>query len=174
MEERGVARVRVDAVAKEAGLSAGALYRHFSGREDLILAVLMDSVPTVAAVADAPIPEESGTNEALLELVRAIYEHEQRMASIAMTVLADESLHQRFQQAVNSAPGGPQDFSRLIQQTLERYQSAERIRVGLDTAAAAATIQARCFHHAVLERLHPTSVQQSSTDLVQAVVHDLL
>lgn len=174
MDERGIARLRVEAVAKEAGLSAGALYRHFSGREDLILAVILDSVPRVGVLADAAVAEPPVAAEALLDLVLGIYQHEQRMASVAITVLADDSLRRRFQQAVAAAPGGPQDFPRLVQQALERYQAAGCLRPGLDTVEAAATIQARCFHHAVMDRLHSTDgTEPTPTELAQALVSDL-
>lgn len=171
LSERGIARLRVDAVAREAGLSVGALYRHFRGREDLILAVILDSLPPVRELALAPAVDVA----ALIELVLAVYEHETRMAAVAVTVLADEVLHSRFRQAVAAAPGDPHDFTRMLQQALERHRSAGQLRADLNPAQAAATIQARCFHAAVMHRLFTAEDRDSTpTELAETLVRELL
>lgn len=154
MDERGVARVRVDAVAKEAGLSAGALYRHFSGREELILAVILDSVPRSMGFEGAPSAEPEVVREALAAVIEQVYEHERRMAAVAVTVLADETLNERFRDMLEHAPGGPEDFTRALATALHSYADAGVVRADLAPEAAAALVQGRCFHHAVMDRLH--------------------
>ncbi|MEV1293961.1 helix-turn-helix domain-containing protein [Pseudonocardia sp. NPDC049635] len=154
MDERGVARVRVDAVAKEAGLSAGALYRHFKGREELILAVILESVPRDMPMT-AALPSEDGAQEdSLSTLIDQIYEHEKRMAAVAVTVLADEQLSSGFRDMLSRAPGGPEDFTRALAAALRSYVEAGVLRRDLDVGVAATFVQGRCFHHAVLDRLH--------------------
>lgn len=154
MIRRGLAQLRIHEVASEAGLSQGALYRHFGGKEDLLLAVILDSVPRVAAFVDTPLTPDTGAEDALRSMIFEVLGHERRMASIALTVLADEALHQRFQAAVAQAGGGPQHFLGLISRRLAQHQQAGHLRDNLNVTEAAATIQARCFHHAVLKRLH--------------------
>lgn len=164
MVRRGIARLRIQEVAKEAGLSQGALYRYFDGKEDLLLAVILDSVPRVAELADLPTSSVESATGALETFVAAVYRHEERMAQIAVTVLADDALHRRFQAAVAAAPGGPENFPRLLQSTLDRYQATGAIPADVDTHQAAMTIQARCFHHAVLTRLHGNAATHESAE----------
>lgn len=154
MDERGIARVRVDAVAKEAGLSAGALYRHFKGREDLILAVILESVPRDLPMSAAPTSDDDHTQASLSTLIDQVYGHEKRMAAVAVTVLADEQLSASFRDALSRAPGGPEDFTRALAAALRSYVEAGCLRSDLDADTAATFVQGRCFHHAVLDRLH--------------------
>lgn len=171
MADRGIARVRIDAVAKEAGLSAGALYRHFSGREDLLLAVILDSAPR------NELPDmNAGTEprELLKSLVSEVYAHEERMASITVTLLADESLSAQFRELLAQAPGGPDEYPKGLAKSLDALQQREDIPLAKDTLLCAMNIQARCFHHATLERLHgPSTLRGTQTDLVEQLIDDL-
>lgn len=172
MAERGIARVRIDAVAKEAGLSAGALYRHFSGREDLLLAVILDSAP------GNELPDmDAGTEPRglLTRLVSEVYAHEERMASITVTLLADESLSARFRELLAQAPGGPDEYPKGLARSLDALQQRAGIPPEKDTLTCAMNVQARCFHHATLERLHgPSTLRGMHTDLVDQLVADLI
>lgn len=76
------------------------------------------------------------------------------MAAVAVTVLADDQLSVRFREAVSRAPGGPEDFTKALAAALHSYVGAGCVRSALDVDAAAALVQGRCFHHAVLDRLH--------------------
>ncbi|ALL79493.1 hypothetical protein AD006_30095 (plasmid) [Pseudonocardia sp. EC080610-09] len=174
MDERGVARVRVDAVAKEAGLSAGALYRHFAGREELILAVILDSVPRSMSFGGAPDAGHEVVRDALAVMIGQVYEHEKRMAAVAVTVLADETLHERFRDMLARAPGGPEEFTRALAVALRGYADAGVVRADLDPAAAAALVQGRCFHHAVMDRLHGPRPALGTSDEVTSEVMALL
>lgn len=42
--------------------------------------------------------------DALAGVIRQVYEHERRMAAVAVTVLADETLHERFRDMLARAP----------------------------------------------------------------------
>lgn len=172
MNERGIARVRVDAVAKEAGLSAGALYRHFTGREELILAVILDSVPHDMAL-DA-VPTAGDRRASLSTMIEKVYEHEKRMAAISVTVLADEQLSAGFRETLSRVPGGPQDFTKALASALRSYIEAGHLRADLDIDIAAAFVQGRCFHHAVLDRLHgPSEALGDRTDVAAEIVEFL-
>src|SRR5947209_15559982 len=73
---RGYRDARVDEIAAEAGYSKGALYWHFSGKEELFLALLAERIdaPTrelVALLASAP-PERDMSIEASREFARQL------------------------------------------------------------------------------------------------------
>jgi AcrR family transcriptional regulator len=80
---RGYREARVDEIAAEAGYSKGALYWHFSGKEDLFAALLEERIDAplrdrVALLASAP-PERDMALEATLEFARQISEAREAM-----------------------------------------------------------------------------------------------
>ncbi|MEA2201446.1 MAG: hypothetical protein QOI89_2042 [Solirubrobacteraceae bacterium] len=73
---RGFGQAGVDEIAAEAGYSKGALYWHFSGKEELLLALLQERVDTpmrdrVALLESAP-PERDMSVEASREFARQL------------------------------------------------------------------------------------------------------
>lgn len=171
MTEHGIARVRVDAVAKEAGLSAGALYRHFKGREELILAVILESVPRDMPLCAVSTADADEPGRALAAMIDQVYEHEKRMAAVAVTVLADEKLGAGFRDVLSRVPGGPEDFTNALAAALRSFVEAGCVRSDLDVDAAAAFVQGRCFHHAVLDRLHgPRAALGAPSDATAEIV----
>src|SRR5215210_7779616 len=75
---RGYRQAGVDEIAAAAGYSKGALYWHFSGKEELLLALLDERIdaPTremVTLLASAP-PEQDMSEEASREFARRLTE----------------------------------------------------------------------------------------------------
>jgi AcrR family transcriptional regulator len=75
---RGYREAGVDEIAAEAGYSKGALYWHFSGKEDLLLALLEERIDApmrerFALLASAP-PERDMSVEATREFTRQVSE----------------------------------------------------------------------------------------------------
>jgi AcrR family transcriptional regulator len=75
---RGYREARVDEIAAEAGYSKGALYWHFSGKEQLLMALLDERIDApmrerIALLASAP-PERDMSLEATREFARQLDE----------------------------------------------------------------------------------------------------
>jgi AcrR family transcriptional regulator len=75
---RGYREARVDEIAVEAGYSKGALYWHFSGKEELLMALLEERIDApmrdrVALLASGP-PERDMSVEATREFARQLSE----------------------------------------------------------------------------------------------------
>src|SRR3954451_10356344 len=75
---RGYREAGVDEIAAEAGYSKGALYWHFSGKEELLMALLEERIDAplrdrVALLASAP-PERDMSVEATVAFARQISE----------------------------------------------------------------------------------------------------
>src|SRR6187200_1671963 len=75
---RGYREARVDEIAAEAGYSKGALYWHFSGKEQLLMALLDERIDApmrdrIALLASAP-PERDMSLEATREFARQLGE----------------------------------------------------------------------------------------------------
>ena len=173
LADSGVARLRVGAVAREAGVAQGAMYRHFTGRDDLIVAAILDSVGSVGALPD--IPPDASARASLISLIDRVYQHEQRMGSVVVTVLADENLHRRFSEIMANAPGGPESFTGRLHKHLEHLRDTGHVRADIEPATAAATIQARCFHHAIIDALRrPTPDAEARRHLIETLADEIL
>ncbi|MCA9274049.1 MAG: TetR/AcrR family transcriptional regulator [Phycisphaerales bacterium] len=64
----------VRAIAKEAGLSEGALYRHYSSREELLGAVFAEQVEPMIAHKEALVAMRAPIEDRLREWVRSTYD----------------------------------------------------------------------------------------------------
>lgn len=65
----------MDDIARRAGLAVGTLYRHFPAKDDLLVAVLDDSVEKIAALTEAALADVAGgvpVGPALGALFRAV------------------------------------------------------------------------------------------------------
>ncbi|OSY39674.1 hypothetical protein C8E95_1869 [Pseudonocardia autotrophica] len=116
--------------------------------------MILESVPRDMPLGAASTGSATEPAEELAGMLGRVYEHERRMAAVAVTVLADEKLHARFREILSRVPGGPEDFTRAVASALRSYADAGVVGSTLDPDAAAAFVQGRCFHHAVLDRLH--------------------
>jgi AcrR family transcriptional regulator len=80
---RGYGQAGVDEIAAEAGYSKGALYWHFSGKEELLLALIEERIDApmremVALLESAP-PDRDMSEEATLEFARQLAEQREAM-----------------------------------------------------------------------------------------------
>ena len=66
--------VSVRAIAKEAGLSEGSLYRHYSSRDELLGAVFAEQIEPMIAHKEALVAMRASIEDRLREWVRSTYE----------------------------------------------------------------------------------------------------
>lgn len=66
---RGFAATRLDDVAKSAGVSKGTLYLYFSSKEELLKAVVRESIVPLIGEAESVIEQFEGSSEDLFRLV---------------------------------------------------------------------------------------------------------
>ncbi|MYW04894.1 TetR/AcrR family transcriptional regulator [Streptomyces sp. SID3343] len=178
MRTLGLARTTTKEIARAAGCSEAALYKHFTGKEDLFVAVLQERLPplgpllaqlTVESGTDATTGEDettgqgsptgsdspagggAGTVEARLVAIatQATLFYEQSMP-IASSLFADPALLQRHRDALRRIGAGPH----LPLEALARYVRLERdhgrIAAHVDPDAAAALLLGACYQRAFL------------------------
>ena len=75
--ERGVAAAQLDEVARRAGVTRGALYHHFAGKEELLVAVLSERWRSATEPLLAPLRAAPGA-AALRDFVRRFLEASDR------------------------------------------------------------------------------------------------
>ena len=91
MHTRGLSGVTTRQIAKEVGCSEGALYVHFKGRLELLLAMLEESLPGMLKPL-AALRESVGSGspqENLVRAVGAIFKFHQRIVSASAGLFAE-------------------------------------------------------------------------------------
>jgi AcrR family transcriptional regulator len=115
--ERGYAATSLEQVAEAAGVTKGAIYGHFSSKEDLLL----------TAIEAAPLPGwATGLNDASLPL-------RERLADFSRSMVVDEAFRDKnvlaveleFVAALLRSPGALQRYSASLRRSLAELAAAD-------------------------------------------------
>ncbi|MFE9327388.1 TetR/AcrR family transcriptional regulator [Nocardia sp. NPDC052278] len=148
MRNRGVVEATTKEIAKAAGYSEAALYKHFSDKEDLILNVLRHRMPGPAA----PLPEPgSATIEAnLAALARAALTFYHQSLPLLGGLLAQPKRMAAHRDSMRRHGAGPGHAIAGIAAYLSAEQQLGRLGPEADVETAAALLDGTCFHQAFL------------------------
>jgi AcrR family transcriptional regulator len=142
MRTRGFARTTTKEIARAAGYSEATLYKHFTDKTDLFLAVLKERLPSLGSTlsalsaaidADTSSPAGPATRESLAS----------RLAATARGAIAFYEASFPISASVFSEPESLARYLRL-------EQERGRIRPGADCDAAASLLLGSCFQYAFL------------------------
>ncbi|MFX0575800.1 TetR/AcrR family transcriptional regulator [Nocardia nepalensis] len=148
MRKRGVVEATTKEIAKAAGYSEAALYKHFSDKEDLILNVLQHRMPGPAATRPEP---GSATVEAnLTAFARAALTFYQQSLPLLGGLLAQPKRMAAHRDSMRRHGGGPGHAIAGIAGYLRAEQQLGRIDLEADVDTAAALLDGTCFHQAFL------------------------
>ena len=89
IEERGLAGYNTNAVAARAGVSIGALYQYFPGK-DAIMAALVRRETATLHTDIAAARHDPGSREALIRLIDAAVRHQLRRPALARVIGQEE------------------------------------------------------------------------------------
>ena len=119
--ERGFAGTGVADIAAEVGITPGAIYRHFSSKEDLLEHIVLGSLSRIGDVVDAATAEPGASSEARVRaLIAAMLDIAQANRAFVATYLKERH--------------------RLTDPALDRRQAAERDVTGRITALVAEAV----------------------------------
>ncbi|WP_433524999.1 TetR/AcrR family transcriptional regulator [Nocardia pseudovaccinii] len=176
MRNRGVVEATTKEIAKTAGYSEAALYKHFSDKEDLILNVLRHRMPGPAV----PRPEPgSATIEAnLAALARAALAFYQQSLPLLGGLLAQPKRMAAHRDSMRRHGAGPGHGIAGIAAYLRGEQQLGRLGPEADVETAAALLDGTCFHQAFLrfyeEGPDATAAPDEFADsLARTLVHGL-
>ena len=128
----------LEAIAKQAGVGVGTLYRHFPKRIDVVEAVYRDDVDMLVGAADRGL---TGTDAwaALEGWLRAYVEY----ARTKRTFLNE--LHEAFEKNPDLKPASRQRISAACDQVLTRAQQAGVARTDIDGADLMQLVSPMCI-----------------------------
>ncbi|GCD98018.1 TetR/AcrR family transcriptional regulator [Embleya hyalina] len=170
MRTLGLARTTTKEIARAAGCSEAALYKHFTGKEELFVAVLQERLPPLGPLlaqlsGEAGEAGEAGESIAsgtaadaggdaverrLAAIVRRAVEFYEESMPIASSLFAEPALLQRHREALRGIGAGPQVPLRMLADYLAVERDRGRIAPGTDPDAAAALLLGACYQRAFL------------------------
>ena len=159
----GLSGVTTRQISRQAGCSEGALYVHFNGRLELLLAMLEETLPTMLVPLET-LQQSVGHGSSQANLARAlagIFRFHQRATPLVAGLFADPALHAAYRTSLARQGKGPQ----LSLKALESYIAAEQ-RIGridrmVDSRLAANVLLSCSFLRAFSEQFFGTRMRPS-------------
>lgn len=172
MRTRGLVGATTKEIAKAAGYSEAALYKHFRDKTDLFLAVLTERVPSPLAKVLGTLDQRVGqgsVTDTLEEVARAAITFYRHGFPMAAALFADPRLLAAYRDTLRRRGAGPQHVTRAV----AAYLAAEKEqgRTTADPDAAAALLVGACLQHAFLG--HFIADQDEDAHLATALVRTL-
>lgn len=152
MHEEGLARATTKEIARAAGLSEAALYKHFRDKEHLFLEVLHDRLPPFVGVVKE-LPQRAGRAtvaanlEEVAKLAAVFYEETVPLGS---SLFSEPVLLARYREALAVEGGGPQRALDLVAAYVRAEQDLGRAGRATTAETAAALLLGACFQRAYL------------------------
>jgi AcrR family transcriptional regulator len=153
LRTRGLASVTTKLIAAEVGCSEAALYVHFAGRTELLLAVLQESLPDMLVplrdlehAAGQQTPRHN-----LLKSLRGIFAFHERVTPIVSALFADPELLLEYRRSLQEQHKGPRGGIARLQKYVAAEQKLGRIDVAVDAQSAAEALMAASFYRSFVE-----------------------
>jgi AcrR family transcriptional regulator len=171
MRTRGMARATTKEIAKAAGYSEAALYKHFRDKTEIFLAVLAERVPSSFGSMLANLGERTGkgsVQDTLQELARAALGFYYETFVMAASVFSEPQLLAAHRAEVRHRDAGPHHVSDVVANYIAAEQDLGRIRASVDPRAGADLLLGACFQHAFLSRFADTTLDDESAERIAA------
>ncbi|MGW3655437.1 TetR/AcrR family transcriptional regulator [Streptomyces sp. NPDC005151] len=178
----GLARATTKEIARAAGCSEAALYKHFPSKEELFVAVLKERLPKLNPLlrrltAD-PAAGERTVEENLTEIAREAALFYAQSFPIAASLYAEPRLKNRHDAAMRELGTGPHMPIQGVAAYLRSEQSAGRVRPGADTYAAASLLLGACVQRAFAydatdEGRPPQSLDEFAASVARTVLYGI-
>ncbi|WP_440106050.1 TetR/AcrR family transcriptional regulator [Streptosporangium sp. H16] len=154
MRTIGLARTTTKEIARAAGCSEAALYKHFDSKEELFTFVLKERLPRFAPLlAELESGEADGRDveETLAEIARHAVAFYASSFPIAASLFSDPALLRRHGEEMDRLDMGPHKPLDSLAAYLREQRAAGRVRADADPEAAAALFLGACFQRAFLQ-----------------------
>ncbi|MFE0371374.1 TetR/AcrR family transcriptional regulator [Streptomyces tendae] len=150
MRTVGLARATTKEIARVAGCSEAALYKHFASKEELFIRVLSERLPRLAPLLRGLATEPGGASieENLTEIARQAVLFYEQSFPIAASLYAQTQLKRRHDEAMRELGTGPHLPIEGLDAYLRAEQAAGRVRADADTFAAASLLLGACAQRA--------------------------
>lgn len=175
MRSRGLSGVTTRQISQEVGCSEGALYVHFKGRLDLLLAMLEESLPGMLGPLQA-LKESVGRGSAQENLVQAlsgVFRFHQGVVPRTAGLFAEPELLAAYRNSLKRQGKGPHLSIRALEEYIRSEQQLGRIASHVDPKFAASLMMSSSFFRAFVENFFGKSIQPGWTKFAKQLVATL-
>ena len=175
MVSKGLTGVTTREISKEVGCSEGALYVHFKGRLDLLLAMLEENLPDMLGPLQM-LRESIGRGSAQQNLMQAlcgIFRFHQGVVFRTAGLFAEPELLAAYRNSLNRQGKGPHLSMRVLEEYIRSEQRLERIASRVDAEFAASMMMSASFFRAFVESFFGKSMQPPWSKFVRQLVNTL-
>ncbi|MEU3835778.1 TetR/AcrR family transcriptional regulator [Streptomyces microflavus] len=144
----GLARTTTKEIAKAAGCSEAALYKYFSGKEELFVTVLAERLPRLGNLLGDLRAGEGSVGGNLTDIARVAALFYEQTFPMAASLYAEPQLKRRHEEGVGGLEAGPHLPIRQLDAYLRAEQAVGRVRADADTYAAASLLLGACAQRA--------------------------
>lgn len=150
VRSQGLSSVTTRRIAEEVGCSEGALYVHFKGRLQLLVAVLEESLPDMLVPLQAldGAAGKSTPQRNLQKALRGIFSFHQRVTPMLASLFAEPELLMAYRESLVSRRKGPHGAIARLRQYIQSEQGLGRIDEGIDPEMTATILMASSFFYA--------------------------
>lgn len=150
MREQGYARATTKEIARAAGYSEAALYKHFADKTEIFLGVLSEQLPALAALLTELTAGKGTVRANLVKVARAAIEFYAASFPISASVFSTSELRTKHRDAVAERGAGPRTAQRRLSEYLRAEQRLGRLPRATDADALAALLLGACFQQGFL------------------------
>ena len=154
LRSQGLSGATTRRIAETVGCSEGALYVHFKGRVELLLAVLEESLPDMLeplhALADAV--GKSTPQKNLEKALDGIFLFHRRVTPMIAGLFAEPALLARYRKSLTRSAKGPRRAISNLTDYIRREQGLGRIPSHVDAGLAATLLMSASFFRAFTEQ----------------------
>ncbi|MDJ0381367.1 TetR/AcrR family transcriptional regulator [Streptomyces sp. G-G2] len=171
MRTTGLANATTKAIAREAGCSEAALYKHFANKEELFVRVLLERTPNAAALMTALTadPGELPVEDRLAAIAGHAARFYADTMPIAGSLFAEPALLSRHRAGLKEIGKGPHVVLDALVASLSQDREQGRIRADADPVAAAALLLGACFQRAFFLHFSGPDAVQPVAEFAPAV-----
>lgn len=177
MRSKGLARSTTKEIAREAGYSEGAIYKHFESKEELFICVLTECLPSFVGILEE-LPRRAGQETlggVLGEVASAALAFYGESFPMSASIFSKPGLLARHREEILRRGTGPQKANEALVTYLDAERKLGRVREDADAEAAAAMLLGACFQRAFLRNYFGGSdVSTQEQSFVEGVVRTLL
>jgi AcrR family transcriptional regulator len=151
LETGGLARLTTKELAAAARCAEGTLFKHFRGKEDIVLAVVRENAPRFRDAVSQLGRTNRTVEKNLQELALMCIRFSEKLIPLGASLLGDTALLARHR-ALD--PGrGPKETHELIADYVAQEQRAGRIDARIEPLSVALLLFGPCFHRVFIRQV---------------------
>jgi len=174
---QGIAGATTRAIATEAGVAEGSIYRHFEDKIDVVQTAVREYlVPSYIQMMHA-LPDAAGTNTPkahLSDVLRKTIAYYRDLVPLLAALYSENELRERFKRETHAGNRGPHRASEAVAAYIAREISLGRLSAAIDPQGAAQMLLGACFQQVFFEPVVGSErLQLSERALIAKIVQNV-